>query len=58
MRIEENFFFQVWGKLWGRLSAEMDSGEINLLSGKSERGGHVTWHLGISLKAKTCISKV
>jgi hypothetical protein len=37
----------------------MDSGEMNLLSGKSERGGHVTWHLGsISLKAKTCISSV
>jgi hypothetical protein len=35
MRIEENFFSR-WGKLWGRLNAEMDSGEMNLWSGKSE----------------------
>jgi hypothetical protein len=57
MRIEENFFSR-WGKLWGRLSAEMDSGEMNLLSGKSERGGHVTWALGYLIESKDMHSSV
>jgi hypothetical protein len=39
--VMEESFFSRWGKLWGRLNAEMDSGEMNLLSGKSERDGHV-----------------
>ncbi len=35
--------------MWGRLNAEMNSGELNLLSGKRERGdGHVILYLRIS----------